>query len=182
MKQIGLIVPVLLVIVLMTAGCTNQQPAVQPTLVPATPVPVPSATGPAAATVPTDFTGQWTLTSLGIQQGTAVTYPTTEMTLTLNNDGSLTGYDGCNNYFGTFTLTGTTTPKGKGMTISGIGSTKKYCAGLANQEQQYLNILSKTTTYNIDGTSRLVLTGEMGDVLMYQRSGTIPAPTWARGY
>jgi heat shock protein HslJ len=104
------------------------------------------------------------------------------MTLTLNNDGSLTGNDGCNNYFGSYTLSGTTTPKGHGMTISNIGSTKKYCAGLANQEQQYLNILSKTTTYDIDSTSRLVLTGEMGDVLTYQRSGTTPAPTWVRGY
>lgn len=182
MKPIHLIIPVLLVIVLMTAGCTNQQPAVQPTVVPAPSLPVTDSPTPAAATAPPELAGQWTLTSLGIQQGTAVTYPSTEITLTLNNDGSLTGYDGCNNYFGTFTLTGTTTPKGQGMAMSNIGSTKKYCAGLANQEQQYLNILSKTTSYNIDGSTRLVLTGEMGDVLMYQRSGTTPTPTWARGY
>ena len=142
MKHTSLIILVFLAVALLVAGCTSQQPAAQPATPAATqnPAPVPTAT-PAASSVPAPLAGDWTLTTMGIQGGTAVTYPTTAITLTFNPDGSLAGYDGCNNYFGTFTLTGTTTPKGQGMTLSGIGSSKKYCAELANQEQQYLNIL-----------------------------------------
>lgn len=181
MKRITLIVPVLLVVLLLAAGCTNQPPAAQPTPVPATPAPVTTA-APAAPAIPADLAGNWILTSLGIQGGTAVTYPTTEISLTINPDGSMTGYDGCNNYFGTVTLPGTTTPKGSGMKISDIGSTKKYCANLASQEQQYLNILGKTAAYDIDGTSGLVLTGDMGDVLMYKRPAAVVTPTVVREY
>jgi|WetSurMetagenome_2_1015567.scaffolds.fasta_scaffold390020_1 heat shock protein HslJ len=182
MKHTSLILLVFLAIALLVAGCASQQPAVQPATPAATqnPAPVQTAT-PAATSVPAQLAGDWTLTTMGIQGGTAVTYPTTAISLTFNQDGSLAGYDGCNNYFGTFTLTGTTTPKGQGMALSGIGSSKKYCAELANQEQQYLNILSKTNAYVVDGT-QLTLTGEMGDVLIYQRPQTLVTPARAPGY
>lgn len=173
MKLSTLIVLGCLVTAILIAGCTSQQPAAQPATPALTPAPAtPATTTPAAPSVPPQLAGDWTLTTLGIQQGTAVTYPTTRITLTLNQDGSLTGYDGCNNYFGSFSLSGVTTPKGQGMVLSGIGSTKKYCANLASQEQEYLNILSKTAAYDVDGT-QLTLTGTMGDVLIYQRPQTL---------
>ncbi|NMB77765.1 MAG: META domain-containing protein [Methanomicrobiales archaeon] len=180
MKSPHLYLPVLLVVLLLAAGCTGtQQPvAPAPSQQPVTVV----TTTPSTPIIPQDLAGSWVLSSLGIQHGTAITYPSTEITLTLNPDGTLTGYDGCNNYFGTYTLTGTTTPKGTGMTISGLGSTKKFCASLQSQEQQYLNILEKTAAYDIDGTTQLVLTGDLGDVLIYQRPGTLATPTVARGY
>jgi heat shock protein HslJ len=178
MKRLSLIVLVILVSALVVAGCTTQQPRAPVS------TPAPAAvvtTTPAPTLAPLDLAGDWTLTTLGVQQGTAVIHPTTAITLTLNQDGSLTGYDGCNNYFATFTLTGTTTPKGKGMTISSLGASKKYCANLASQEQDYLNILGKTSAYVVDGT-QLTLTGNMGDVLIYQRPQTLVTQTWARGY
>jgi heat shock protein HslJ len=182
MKHTPLIILVFLAIALLAAGCTSQQPAAQPATPAVTqnPAPVAPAT-PAAATVPAQLAGDWTLTTMGIQGGSAVTYPTTAISLTFNQDGSLAGYDGCNNYFGSYVLTGTTTPKGQGMTISGIGASKKYCAELANQEQQYLNILSKTNAYVVDGT-QLSLTGDKGDVLIYQRPQTLVTPARAWGY
>jgi heat shock protein HslJ len=173
MKRSSLILLVLLILALGITGCTSQQAPAQPA--PPVVTPTPASATPAAAAVPLPLAGDWTLTTMAIQGGTAVTYPTTTISLTFNQDGTLTGYDGCNNYFGSFTLSGTTTPKGKGMDISGIGSTKKYCAELANQEQQYLNILGKTMAYDTD-TTQLSLTGEKGDVLIYQRPSTLVTP------
>lgn len=178
MKYSSLMILVLVAVAMLAAGCTSQQPAAP--AVTQTPQP-PVTTVPATSSVPPGLAGAWTLTTLGIQQGTAVTYPTTEITLTLNQDGSFTGYDGCNNYFGTYTLTGTTTPKGQGMKMSGISASKKYCANLASQEQEYLNILGKTAAYVVDGT-QLTLTGDMGDVLIYQRPETLTASSRPQGY
>jgi heat shock protein HslJ len=176
MKVFSLIVLVFLVAALMVAGCTGQKPAALPTTPVSTPAPAaPVAAAPAASLVPQQLTGYWTLTTMGIQGGTAVTHPTTEISLTINPDGTLTGYDGCNNYFASFALTGITTPVGQGMTISNVSQSKKYCQNLASQEQQYLNILSKTSAYVVDGT-QLSLTGEMGDVLIYQRPATLVTP------
>jgi heat shock protein HslJ len=116
---------------------------------------------------------------MAIQGGTAITHPTTGINLIFNPDNTFTGYDGCNNYFGTYALTGATTPKGQGLTLSGISQSKKYCQTLANQEQDYLNILSKTSAYVVD-TTQLTLTASTGDVLIYQRPATLvtknPAP------
>lgn len=178
MKRIFLILFALLAIAALVSGCTSPQAATQPVTV-ATPAPAAvTPVVPAAPLVPADLAGDWTLTTMGVQDGTAVTHPTYAITLTLNPDGSLTGYDGCNNYFGSFTLTGITTPKGEGMTVSNIGATKKYCATLANQEQQYLAILGKSEAWVVDGTE-LTLTADTGDVLIYQRPSAlakIPTP------
>jgi heat shock protein HslJ len=175
MKVLSFIVLVFLVSALMVAGCTSQKPAAVPATPVSTPAPAPITAAPTASLVPQQLAGYWTLTTMGIQGGTAVTYPTTEISLTINPDATLTGYDGCNNYYASFTLSGTTTPVGQGMTISNISASKKYCRELANQEQQYLNILSKTSAYVVDG-SQLTLTGTMGDVLIYQRPSTLVTP------
>lgn len=179
MQRSILFATALLVVAILVAGCTTAQPPAQP----ATPAPLPPTTAntPAptaqpAPVVPAMLSGGWTLTMMGIQNGNAVTVPTTEITLTINPDNSLTGYGGCNNYFATFALTGKTTPKGQEMTVSNLGSTKKYCATESGQEQQYLNILGKTMAYNVDG-AQLSLTATTGDVLIYQRPKTLITPT-----
>ncbi|MCK9581378.1 MAG: META domain-containing protein [Methanoregula sp.] len=172
MKRISLILLLLLAVAALVAGCTTPQ---SPAPV-ATPVPAAETSPvPAAPLVPAGLADDWTLTTMGIQNGTAVINPTYGITLTFNSDGSLTGYDGCNNYFGSFTLTGITTPKGEGMTVSNLGSTKMFCAPLANQEQQYLYILSNTAAYDA-GTTELTLTADTMDVLVYQRTDTLSTP------
>jgi heat shock protein HslJ len=175
MKRISLILFILLAVAALVAGCTSPQAATQPVPV-ATPAPAADTPPvPAAPPVPVELAGDWILTSMGIQDGTAVIYPTYGITLTLNTDGSLTGYDGCNNYFGSFDLTGITTPKGNGMTVSDISASKKYCETLASQEQEYLAILGKTEAWVVDITE-LTLTADTGDVLIYQRPDTLPTP------
>lgn len=157
---------ILFMALLLAAGCTGQQPAVPSPAPTATPVPVPTTAAPLP--VPVQFLGHWTLTTFGIQDGHAVTYPSTEITLILNDDGSLSGYSGCNNYFGSFAMTGVSTPMGEGMTVSDLGSTKKYCQVYAEQEQQYLSILGKTAAASGDG-NRFTLTASTGDSLGFKR-------------
>ena len=175
MKRFTLVLLAVLAVAIMVAGCTSQQPAAQPAPVG---TPAPAADTPPAVTappVPANLAGDWTLTTMGIQGGTAVIYPTYGITLTMNTDGSLTGYDGCNNYFGSFTLTGVTTPKGEGMTVSDISASEKYCETLADQEQEYLEILGKSEAWVVD-TTQLTFTASTGDVLIYQRPETLPTP------
>jgi heat shock protein HslJ len=161
------------------SGCTGQQPAATPAptaTVTATPVPPTDL----SSAVPPDLAGNWTLTTLGIQGGTAVISPVAEITLWFSPDSTLSGYDGCNNYYATVHLTGITTPQGSGMTLGPVGRSTKYCAGLADQERQYWDILGQTSEYNVDHT-QLTLTATTGNVLIYQRPATLVTPQ-SRGY
>ena len=170
--------PVLLLIfviaAIMTAGCTTQTPAPQPA--PATlPPAVVVTTIPSPPAVPAQLAGTWVVTRMGVQDGTAVMSPTTEITLTVFTDGTLAGYSGCNNYNGPFTLTGQITPKGNGIAIGPVASTKKFCQAYADQETMYLAILQKAVAYNVDG-SHLSITASTGDVLVYQTPASIVTP------
>jgi len=118
--------------------------------------------------MPEDLTGNWTLTEMRTRGGAAIVTPASVISLRFDGDGTLSGYDECNNYFAPVNLTGRTTPDGSGITLGSVGSTKKYCTTLADQEQQYLNILGKTSAYAIDAT-RLTLTTTRRDVLIFRR-------------
>ena len=174
MKKITILLFIFVIAAVLIAGCTTPTPAPQPAPVTLPPTVIVTAT-PAPPALPAQLTRNWVLTTMAIQDGTGVTHPTTEISLTFNPDGSLTGYDGCNNYFGSSTLTGMTTPKGNGMTISNIASSKKYCETLAQQETVYLAILGKTMAYNVDG-NQLSMTATTGDVLIYQTPISLVTP------
>ena len=172
MKRLSIPFLFLLVAAAMVAGCTTPQ-APAPV---ATPVLTPDTTpAPVTRPIPDNLAGHWTLTTMGIQDGTAVIHPDYGITLTLNTDGSLTGYTGCNNYFGSYTLTGAVTQKGMGMTVSNLGATKMFCAPYAELEQNYLAILGKTAAFDASATG-LTLTADTLDVLVYQRTETLPTP------
>lgn len=171
-------IAVLAVLAVMVAGCTSQNTASSAPVVTTTAVPVPTetATTSTAPVLPTELAGDWTLTAMGIQDGSAVTHPTTTITLTFSSDGSVYGNGGCNNYNGPFNLTGTTTAKGSGLIIGPLTSTKMSCAATSQQESTYLEILQKTRAYVVDGT-QLTLTATDQNVLIYQRPSTLPKPT-----
>jgi heat shock protein HslJ len=175
MKKITILLFIMVIAAVILAGCTTPKSAPQPVTVPATLPPTVVVATPAPPVLPAQLTRNWVVTTMAIQDGTAITYPTTEISLTFNPDGSFTGYDGCNNYFGSATLTGTTTPKGNGMTLSNIASSKKYCESLAQQETMYLAILGKTMAYNVNG-NQLSMTATTGDVLIYQTPATLVTP------
>lgn len=72
----------------------------------------------------------------------------TEITAVFGEDGKLTGSGGCNNYFATYNVSGSS------LTFGPAGSTKKICAepeGIMEQEERYLSILKAVRSYEIEG-------------------------------
>jgi heat shock protein HslJ len=177
MRKFLVTVAFLVIAAVLIAGCTTSQPASQPVpqQVPATLPPTVVVTTTAPPTIPAGLAGTWVVTKMGVQDGTAITEPTTQITLTFSTDGTVYGNTGCNNYNGPFVLSGVTTPKGKGLSIGPLVSTKKYCEAYANQETTYLNILGKAMAYNVDDY-QLSITATTGDVLIYQVPATLVTP------
>jgi len=175
MKTAYLGIMVFVILAVISAGCTTPNPATPSVTTLATPVPVASITA-VAPTLPASLAGNWQLITMAIQDGTAITHPTTAITLYFGSDGTVSGNGGCNNYNGPYVLTGTTTPKGQGIAIGPLSSTKMYCQTTSAQETQYLSLLADTMAYNVDG-SQLSLTGKEQNVLIYQRPSTIPTMT-----
>ena len=173
MRKLLVLLAFLVIAAVMIAGCTSTKPAPQP--VPTTVSPTVMVTTTAPPAVPSQLAGNWVVTKMGIQDGTAVTTPTTQITLMFNADGTVAGNGGCNNYNGPFTLTGATTAKGNGISIGPLVSTKMFCQATSSQETTYLNILGKAMAYNVDG-NQLSITATTGDVLIYQVPASLVTP------
>jgi heat shock protein HslJ len=170
MKSFLLPIFALLFLAMLFAGCTTQTPVPPPVTtvpVPATTVPVPTAT--AAPLTDPALTGTWNLKGAMVSGGTSPRIPNVQITAMFNSDGTLTGFGGCNNYFGSYTLTGQTTQYGKTISISDLGSTKMYCAETSDLELTYLNLLRQTKTYSITTGSMLLTTGN-ADQLSYDKA------------
>jgi heat shock protein HslJ len=90
-------------------------------------------------TVPPDLPGtEWTL---GLQAGTAPA-ANARPTLTFGTDGTVSGFGGCNNYGGTYTVSGSL------MTIAGLETqpgTFECAPDVVDFQQQYLDALASTT-------------------------------------
>lgn len=116
------------------------------------------AAAPPPTATPNPLVGiQWTLTDLN---GTP---PTGTITTVFDNDGRVSGSDGCNGYNGTYTA------NGNNITINlGGASTGVLCGEPIDTEaQQFLQLLSTSTTYGIssgsltlNGTGTLTYTGK----------------------
>jgi heat shock protein HslJ len=94
---------------------------------------------------PAGLTGKYQLDSIGLGSTVSRIIAGTNITANFAPDGNLTGSAGCNDYFARFRVSA------DGVTISGIGSTKKYCAepgGVMTQEATYLSILQNVTSYS----------------------------------
>ena len=121
---------------------------------------VPSAPEPLAGT-------NWTLDS--IYSGDAVSSVTSGTTITavFDSEGRVSGSAGCNQYFGSYTVTGSS------LSISSLGSTKMNCPGqgIMLQENTFLTLLKKTAGFAIS-QNRLSLTGADGATLLSFTKGT----------
>jgi heat shock protein HslJ len=188
MKKITIVFLLLVVIsTILIAGCTQVQtlPAPSPavtavptyvenqqgvaiirTVATTVPTPVPTTVAPVATTLPsvTDpaLIGTWNYRGAMLATGGSGKMPVISnnkgITLTFNNDGTLTGFGGCNNFNGAYTLSGTTTDFGKGISIGPLASTKMYCADNADFETSYLNNLQQTLTYSITNNKMMLRT------------------------
>jgi putative lipoprotein len=175
MKSLLFLVCAVLFVGILAAGCTSPTPVPPATTVPTpAPTPVPTAvvivkTGP--VTDPA-LTGTWTYKGAMMATGSGkipVIANTQSITLTFNNDGTLSGFSGCNNFNGGYTLSGKTTEFGKEITIGPLASTKMYCADTADFETSYLNNLQKTLTYSIPNNTMMLRTS-YGSELSYNKA------------
>ena len=112
-------------------------------------------------------TGNWTVTSF--LQADAVSSPIvgTKITADFDGQGNLTGFAGCNDYHGAYTLTQNQ------LQILALGATTKHCAepkGVMEQEQQYLSVLPKTASYELQGDKLTLLTPQHTIVATYTRA------------
>ena len=177
MKNLSRALLVCVVLIVISAGCIGQNPAPQPAAPVPTQVPTVQPIRTILPAVPGQLAGNWVVTTMAIQGGMTILYPTTEITLTFNRDGTIAGNGGCNNYFGSYNLTGETTPYGNGLVFGPIGSTQMYCQSTSQQEKSHFDLLQETSTYVVDNT-QLTLTGSTRNVLIYQRPSTIVTPTY----
>jgi len=102
-----------------------------------------------AASEPASLTGgTWSATGInnGKQAVTSLVIDTT-VTAVFNEDGSLNGSAGCNNFMTSYTL------DGQNITIQPAATTRKMCTGegVMEQETQFLTALTTAATWNISG-------------------------------
>jgi len=82
------------------------------------------------------------------------------ITMNFTEDGRIHGISSCNNYSAAYELTG------ENLTFKAPMGTLKACApALMNQEQKFLDLLSKITRYDIDAYGALVLTTKDGKTI-----------------
>lgn len=178
MKLLPVFLLITMVLLALTAGCTGKTETK-----PATPVPTSVPTTMATEIIPvtqeqspipvtdSSLTGTWYLKLMSEQNGTAqVQMINPEMTVIFEGGANISGYSGCNNYMGQYTLTGTTDANGKGISIGPLASTMMYCADSATTETTYLQILQASSSYLVNEKTELSLMDPSGNALVYQRT------------
>jgi heat shock protein HslJ len=103
----------------------------------------------------------WTLDSFHTNDAVSSVLAGTTITAVFDDEGRVAGSAGCNRYFASYNVTGTS------VSIGAIGSTKMHCSspGVMPQESTYLASLSRATTFTITG-DRLSLADEEGTTLL----------------
>jgi len=89
-------------------------------------------------------------------------------------DGQVTGSAGCNNYFGTYTVTGDR------IAIASLGATKMMCgepSGVMNQESAYLAALEASVMYAIEGSTLTLMDGGGAVMVTFTEDTTTLAGT-----
>jgi heat shock protein HslJ len=118
---------------------------------------------PPGMLTPAPLTGTtWYVTSLVDSGGQIWTpVPAYPISLEFAADGSLNGKSGCNNYFGSYNVSGST------ISIGTLGTTLMYCgeAGVMDRETIYLSVLPQMKVYRISGDA-LTLSDGAGKITM----------------
>lgn len=172
MKKILALVSAVLLLTIMLAGCTSQPgtPAPATTAGPtSTPTITPAET---AATVSSSFpTGvNWRLFSYTDGKGGMTTVIGEKpITALFRADGTATGSSGCNQYTAGYTTSGTSIQITPGI------STMMACApAVMDQESLYFSLMSRATTYSVNGDNLLFFDSSGNAILAYNRAQEIP--------
>ena len=87
--------------------------------------------------------GEWKLQQLDKTDVSALAKP---ITLRLDSvEKRASGFAGCNQYFSTYSMSGYS------VTFSGIGSTKMFCEGTQQTENDFLKALGEVRSFQCDG-------------------------------
>jgi len=158
------ILPGLLVLAVLLAGCTSAGPG-QP------------GTGPSSGA---DLTGtSWVLVSMvdgGVNMTGVPAGP--PVTLEFRDSSTLGGSGGCNEYGASYATNGIR------INITRLASTLMYCAdtGVDSRETAYFGILAKVRYFRVDGDSLRFFGADGGDLLAYVRaaseSGELETGRW----
>ena len=126
------------------------------------------------ASLPPEMLGSdWALVSLQSAPGTVQDTTGKGITLRFDAKGTASGSGGCNNLVGGYTVAA-----GQKLTFSQFASTLMACEpAIATLEADYLAALQSTTSYTLDGSARLQLTGGNGQILIYTKSQPTTLPT-----
>ena len=88
----------------------------------------------------------WILDSYHENEAVVSVITGTEISLSLDKDGKISGLAGCNNYFGAYET------DGAALSFKQVGATLMYCdepEGLMAQETTYLSLLETAASYGI---------------------------------
>jgi heat shock protein HslJ len=109
---------------------------------------------------PASLTGVWKLTSYGTVDTLSSALADVEANLAFNEDGTVTGTSGCNEFGGNYTV------EGDQITFSEIVSTLKLCdTPLMEQEEAVQQVLTETAAYQIEGNTLTLTNNDMVLVL-----------------
>jgi heat shock protein HslJ len=97
---------------------------------------------------PASLTGTWTLTAYGTTDTVSSALADVEANLSFNEDGTVTGTSGCNEFGGNYTV------ESNQITFEEIVSTLMLCdSALMGQEEAMQQVLTEAATYQIEGNT-----------------------------
>ena len=107
----------------------------------------------------------WTLESFHTADAVSSVLAGTTITAVFGADGSVSGSAGCNRYFASYNITGTS------LSIGPAGSTKMACGapGVMQQEGKYLTLISQAKTVTIKGGSLTLADAKGAAILSYAK-------------
>lgn len=106
--------------------------------------------------------GAWMLTSYGPRESLSSALEDVEAGITFNEDGTITGTSGCNEFGGSYTV------DGNEIAFEEITSTLKLCdTPLMGQEEAMYQILSETTAFQVEGNTLTIM--KNGVLLVFTR-------------
>jgi heat shock protein HslJ len=108
---------------------------------------------------------EWLLTGYVLNDTATPVLSATAVTLAFGTDGRISGRAGCNGYFASSTIKGST------IAIGQAGSTMMYCSepGVMDQESTYLSLLSQAATFTIEGNSLFLFNGKGTKILSFAK-------------
>jgi heat shock protein HslJ len=116
---------------------------------------------------PEALTGTWMLDSIANGSTVSTLVKGTSITALFAKDGNLTGSAGCNDYFATYKTTG------DALSLTPIGTTRKFCAepaGVMDQEILYISQLQNTTSFTIKDNILTMMDAKRKGLLFYKQA------------